>query len=230
MNFVITGASRGIGRSLAERALQEENAVVVVARDGSALEELARRDDLLGRAIPLAADLREEVSVLAGRIADELDRVDVLVNNAGTLIMRPFAELTADDLQHSLAVNLYAPALLTRALLPLLRRSERAHVVNITSMAGIQGATKFGGMAAYAASKGALNILTEVMAVELEEFGIRVNALAPGATDTDMLREAFPGVQAPVSASAMADWIYTFATEAWKVMNGRVIPVALTSP
>ncbi len=231
MRIIITGASRGIGRALAEQFLREtENVVGLVSRNGKALRTFTERDDLPGRAILYEADVAKDPDSLADRIRHDFPVVDILVNNAGLLIRKPFHQLTEEDLRQSMEVNYLAPARLIRELLPLLRHSEIAHVVNISSMAGVQGAEKYPGLAAYSAAKGALNILTESLAVELGKEGIRVNALAPGATATEMFAEAFPGHTAPVTADEMAAWIHTFALEAWKVMNGKVVPVSLSSP
>ncbi len=229
MNIIITGASRGIGYATARAFLSVPgHRVIAVARDGKALATLADNCTEGSRVIPLEYDLTsppDDLAAFAGKI---FDRLDILINNAGYLVNKPFTELEREDYLRSMEVNFLAPAFLIRVLLPLLERSEVRHVVNISSMGGVQGSTKFPGLAAYSASKAALNNLTELLAVELAEKKIRVNALAPGSADTEMLRTAFPGYEAPVTAEEMAGFIFSFATTAWKVINGKVIPVALT--
>ena len=228
MNIIITGASRGIGYATARTFLSVPgHRVVVIARDGKALETLSREYGR-ERAIPLVYDLSSSPEPLADAVGQIFDHVDILINNAGYLVRKPFTELEKENYLRSMEVNFLAPALLIRALLPLLERSSVKHVVNISSMGGVQGSVKFPGLAAYSASKAALNNLTELLAAELKEQGIRINALAPGSVDTEMLQRAFPGYEAPVTPAEMAAFIYSFATTAWQVINGKVIPVALT--
>ncbi len=105
-----------------------------------------------------------------------------------------------------------------------------SHIVNISSMGGVQGSSKFPGLAAYSASKGAVSILTECMAEELKEEGVKVNALALGAVQTDMLAKAFPDYEAPLSAAEMAQYIGRFLIEGHLFYNGKVLPVSLNTP
>jgi NAD(P)-dependent dehydrogenase (short-subunit alcohol dehydrogenase family) len=104
------------------------------------------------------------------------------------------------------------------------------HVLNITSMGGVQGTVKFPGLSAYSSSKGALSILTELLAEEFKEKGPAFNALALGAVQTEMLAEAFPGYEAPVSAQQMGDYILNFALTAHQFYNGKVLPISSTTP
>jgi NAD(P)-dependent dehydrogenase (short-subunit alcohol dehydrogenase family) len=97
-------------------------------------------------------------------------------------------------------------------------------------MGGFQGSSKFPGLSAYSASKGALGTLTECLAVEFSGKGISVNALALGAVQTEMLSQAFPGYEAPISANKMADFITNFALNGHQFFNGKQIPVAFTTP
>ncbi len=230
MNVIITGASRGIGHAVAQAFLSVPGHMVgITARGAAPLEELAADAVSGSRAIPYPFDLtRGKIHDLTETIARDFDKVDILINNAGYLVNKPFTDLEEEDFLKSLEVNFLAPAMLIRELLPLLEHSEISHVVNIGSMAGFQGITKLAGLAAYSASKAALNNLSELLAVELAGRGIRVNALAPGSVDTEMIRLAIPGYKATVTPDEMAEFIYNFATTAWKVISGKVIPVALT--
>ena len=106
----------------------------------------------------------------------------------------------------------------------------KGHVLNITSMGGIQGSTKFPGLSAYSSSKGALIILTELLAQEFKESGPSFNALALGAVQTEMLEEAFPGYQAPVSAAQMAQYVIEFAMIGNQFYNGKVLPISSSTP
>jgi NAD(P)-dependent dehydrogenase (short-subunit alcohol dehydrogenase family) len=117
---------------------------------------------------------------------------------------------------------------LIRLLLPGFHK--KSHVVNISSIGGIGGSSKFPGLSAYSSSKGALNILTEMLSEEFKDSGPSFNCLALGAVQTEMLEEAFPGFQAKVSPLEMANYIYNFSTEGNKLFNGKTIPVSTSNP
>lgn len=224
---IVTGASRGIGyetcRALAERGMK----VLAVARSADPLNNLEEHHPDMITALP--ADLTDSGAVdLVAEAAGAYDGVSALVNNAGLLINRPFEELTMDDWQRLIDVNLFSAVRLTRGLLPQFR--EGSHIVNIGSMGGYQGSAKFPGLAGYSVAKGAVSILTECLAAELGNRGIRVNALCPGAVQTEMLEEAFPGLEAPVSAAQMGKYVADFALDGAKLYNGQVLPVTLGDP
>ena len=161
-------------------------------------------------------------------ISTELKTVDVLINNAGKLINKPFQELTTLDFLEVYKVNVFAVAELTNRVIPFFKKGS--HVVNISSIGGVQGSMKFPGLAAYSSSKGALLTLTELLAEEYKEQQISFNALALGAVQTEMLDEAFPGYKAPVSATEMADYIFNFALNGNKYYNGKILEVSSTTP
>jgi NAD(P)-dependent dehydrogenase (short-subunit alcohol dehydrogenase family) len=125
-------------------------------------------------------------------------------------------------------INYFAPVTLIRTLFPLMRKGS--HIVNISSMGGFQGSLKFDGLSCYSASKAAMACLTECLASEFSEPGIAVNCLAPGSVSTEMLSDAFPGYNAPVSAKDMGNFVAWFATNGGKFFNGKILPVALTTP
>ena len=110
------------------------------------------------------------------------------------------------------------------------KKEAKAHIVNISSMGGFQGSMKFPGLSAYAASKAALANLTEVLAAEFEEKNIAVNCLAIGAVETDMLFKTFPEYKAPLKAIEMAEYIADFSLNGHKYYNGKILPVALSTP
>ena len=112
--------------------------------------------------------------------------------------------------------------------LPFLK--ENSHVLNISSIGGVQGSLKFPGLAAYSSSKGALLTLTELLAEEYKDSKISFNALALGAVQTEMLEEAFPGYKAPVSAAEMAAYIFNFATTGHRFYNGKILQVSSNTP
>lgn len=127
-----------------------------------------------------------------------------------------------------LATNFLSPMWIIRALLPII--SLRGHIVNISSMSGYQGSSKYPGLSVYGAAKGALSILGESLAAEFGKEGPSINSLSLGAAQTEMLEKAFPGYTAPLKADEMADFIYWFALNGNKYFNGQNIPVALGNP
>jgi len=152
----------------------------------------------------------------------------VLINNAGLLINKPFYDLTPVDFDELFTINVKSAFLLVKQLLP--RLDNRSHIVNIGSMGGVQGSVKFPGLSLYSASKGALAVLTECLAEELKATGIKVNCLALGSVDTEMLSKAFPGFTAPVDAPSMGAFIRDFALQGHRFFNGKIIPVSVSTP
>ena len=154
--------------------------------------------------------------------------MDAVVHNAGSFMLKPFSESTQKDFEDIYKVNVFAVANLTRVCLPYLQKGS--HVVTVSSMGGIQGSLKFAGLAAYSSSKGAVITLSELLAEEYKEREISFNVLALGAVQTEMLEEAFPGYQAPIKASEMADYIFDFTLTGNKYFNGKVLQVSSTNP
>ena len=144
------------------------------------------------------------------------------------MLLKPFAETTQEDFESIYKVNVFGVANLTRVCLPYLQKGS--HVVTISSMGGIQGSLKFAGLAAYSSSKGAVITLSELLAEEYKEQGIAFNVLALGSVQTEMLQEAFPGYQAPITAKEMADYIFNFTLTGNKYFNGKVLQVSSTNP
>lgn len=229
---VVTGASRGVGRE-AVRALAGAHGlnVLAVARDEGALRALRQAcSEGPGEVEVLALDLARPGAVdqVVHRVGRR--RVLGLLNNAGLLRKRTFGAWTAEDLGALYHVNAHVPLLLVQALVDRLSGDPAGHVVNIGSMGGVQGSVKFAGLVGYSASKMALAGITECLAEELRDRQVRCNCLALGAVDTDMLREAFPGYQAPVTAEAMGREVARFLVDGHKFFNGKVLPMSLTTP
>ncbi|MBK8949598.1 MAG: SDR family oxidoreductase [Flavobacteriales bacterium] len=229
---VVTGASRGVGRE-AVRALAGTHGlnVLAVARDEGALRVLRQAcSDGPGAVEVLALDLSGPAAVdeVVHRVGQR--RVLGLLNNAGLLRKRTFGSWTAEDLGALFHVNAHVPLLLVQALADRLSGDPPGHVVNIGSMGGVQGSAKFAGLVGYSASKMALAGITECLAEELRDRQVRCNCLALGAVDTDMLREAFPGYQAPVTAEAMGGEVARFLVDGHKFFNGKVLSMSLTTP
>jgi len=236
MNIVITGASRGIGYELVKQlSSNSQHTLFMLSRNAMQLEKLKAACLALSpsaRVIPVPCDLSDEQSLKAAvaLISKNVSSIDILVNNAGALVNKPFASILKSDLEYVYQVNVFSPIRLIQELLPLMNGKQRAHIVNISSIGGVQGSVKFAGLSAYSSSKAALVCLTECLAEELKEKNISINCLALGAVQTEMLEEAFPGYKAPVSASEMAHFIADFCLNAHKLMNGKIIPISLSTP
>lgn len=233
MNIFISGTSRGIGLELARTfVLEPSNNVFAISRNTAPLESLAgglsksQTGSLFFRSFDIVAGNPEKE--LRGLVGKTLHGIDILIHNAGSMVNKPFQELSDEDFDKVFDTNVKGVFRLTRALLPLMNKGS--HIVNIGSMGGFQGSVKFPGLSLYSASKGALAILSECLSVELAPKDIRVNCLALGSANTEMLQEAFPGYNAPVNAREMAAFIADFALKGHHYLNGKVIPVSLSTP
>ena len=222
-NIIITGAGRGIGKATALLAASKGNQVYAISRT---------IDDLKGieNIQPFSVDLTnpDAIASFCKELATTGVLIDVLINNAGKLENIPFKETAFDIFESVFKVNVFGLAELTRQLLPMI--NPKGHVVNISSMGGVQGSSKFPGLAAYSSSKGAVITLTELLAEEFKETGPAFNALAFGAVQTEMLEEAFPGYEAPLSAAEMGSYLLNFALTAHQFYNGKVLPVSSGTP
>jgi NAD(P)-dependent dehydrogenase (short-subunit alcohol dehydrogenase family) len=157
-----------------------------------------------------------------------IDCVDVLINIAGRLVLEDFMDFEEEEARKIMEVNFFGPASVIRHTKPLMPKG--AHIVNISSMGGFQGSSKYRGLSYYSASKAAIACLSECLAGEFSESGISVNCLALGSVNTEMLAEAFPGYKAPVNAREMAEFIADFALNGNRFFNGKILPVAITNP
>lgn len=222
MNIIVSGASSGIGEAIIHKLNSEGHNVLAIAR-----REI--KVDHNNKVILLSADLSKEESIqLIQNRVKSWEYIDVVINNAGQLINRPFEETSALDFISQFEANFITSVHLIKSALPKLVKG--GHIVNISSMGGFQGSAKYPGLSAYSSSKGAVAILTECLAEEFKEKGIHVNALALGAVQTEMLKKAFPGYEAPISSEEMANYIIDFATNKSVYFNGKVLPVALINP
>ncbi len=231
MNIIISGGSRGIGREMAlYLAGNRDNHILVTARNENDLREILKADPD-GNISYLSMDLNhiEENAEQAKRdIFNIFSRIDILINNAGAVVVKDFIDITAREARMMMDVNFFGPATLIRLLMPLF--ANGSHIVNIASMGGFQGSTKYRGLSFYSASKAALSCLTECLAVELGNSGISINCLALGAVQTEMFESAFPGSRAPVQPQAMAGYIADFAVNGSRFYNGKILPVAIIDP
>lgn len=225
MTIVVSGASQGIGYEVVIQLAQKGHQVLAIARNQEKLLALSKKNPQIET---LAIDLLD--SNLSSRLKEIFKgrSIDAIINNAGQLINKPFMNTTMNDFQNQFNSNVLTTVNLVQSCQAFLAKG--AHIVNISSMGGYQGSSKFAGLSAYSTSKGALSILTECMAEELKEEQVKVNALALGAVQTEMLEAAFPGYAAPVSPSEMASYICEFTINGRQYFNGRVLPVALGNP
>ncbi|WP_028296579.1 SDR family NAD(P)-dependent oxidoreductase [Olivibacter sitiensis] len=234
MNIIITGASSGIGFEAVLELIQNNDNKVIA---------LARSEDKLRKLYEIAKGLNPDCAIFPARfdivhddyinglipfVKGKMEYVDIVINNAGVLINKPFMETSALDFAELLQSNLLGPVKMIQATLPIL--SKGGHIVNIGSMGGFQGSVKFPGLSAYSASKSALHTLTECLAQELMDTGVKINCLALGSAQTEMLENAFPNYESPIAAFEMGKYVADFALTGHKFFNGKVIPVAVTTP
>ncbi len=222
---IITGTSRGIGFELAQLFANNQYKVLALSRNNQPIAALQHPN-----IHSLAVDLTQgkDLDLVTEYLKKEFQTVDILINNAGALVNKPFSETTTEDFTKIYQVNVFAVAALTRLVLPFMK--PKSHVVNVSSMGGIQGSMKFAGLAAYSSSKGAVITLTELLAEEYKEQEISFNVLAIGAVQTEMLEEAFPGYQATLQPEEMAAYIFNFATTGNQFYNGKVLQVSNSTP
>jgi len=231
MNIIVTGGSNGIGRQVALFLSKEKsNEILITGRNSKTLIEVA--DAAENNNIRyLVSDFRKlhiAPEEFKNNVLSFFSSVDILINNAGILYSKKFVEITDNQVREMMEVNFFAPMLIIKTLLPIM--NSNAHIVNISSMGGFQGSAKFPGLSYYSASKAALACITECLAGEFTEQQISVNCLALGSARTEMIENAFPGYNAPVTATDMGKFVADFALNGNKVFNGKVLPVALTTP
>ena len=223
-NIIVTGTSRGIGFELALLFANAGHQVLALSRKTPRI--LIEHKNISCLSVDLSNE--SDLDSVKDFLSSSWKKVDAIVHNAGSLVLKPFSETTQDDFEAVYKVNVFGVANLTRICLPYLQKGS--HVVTISSMGGIQGSLKFAGLAAYSSSKGAVITLSELLAEEYKERGISFNVLALGSVQTEMLAEAFPGYQAPISASEMAGYIFNFTLTGNKYYNGKVLEVSSTNP
>ncbi|TLP78782.1 SDR family NAD(P)-dependent oxidoreductase [Maribacter sp. ACAM166] len=223
--IIITGTSRGIGFELSKLLADSGHKVLALSRNEKPIKNLKHENiETFSFDVSSMAD-REK---LASYLNDTDGKVSALVNNAGKLVNKPFLETTEEEFKSVYEVNVFGVAEMTKLVVPFMEKS--GHVLTISSMGGIQGSAKFPGLSAYSSSKGAVLTLTELLAEEFKETGPSFNALALGAVQTEMLEEAFPGYQAPVSAIEMATYVMDFTLNGQKLYNGKILQVSNSTP
>lgn len=233
MNILITGASRGIGFACVKKWLEIADCkIIALARNIEPLQIfLADNPQFAPRLFIYPLDIAQfDAAQHLKNWEQQFAHLDILVNNAGLLINKPFTALSDADWHSIFEINVFGAAKLMQTLYPLLKKSNKAHIVNIGSMGGHEGTSKFSGLSAYSASKAALANLTECLAEEWKEDRIAVNCLLLGAVNTEMLAEAFPNYQAPLNAAQIADFITHFSLHGHTFLNGKLLPISLSTP
>jgi 3-oxoacyl-[acyl-carrier protein] reductase len=223
--IIITGASKGIGYHTA-KILSKQNKVIAISRSQSKNKELTKNGVLCFNADISKLAKKDFSSFLKQH---NISIIDAVINNAGLLVNKPFQKLTYADYKDVFDVNFFGAFNLIQLAYPFLIKSKTPHVVNISSIGGVNNTSKFPGLSIYSSSKGALTILTECLAEEFKNK-ISVNALALGAVNTEMLQQAFPNYKAPINANQMANYIADFTLNGHKYFNGQIIKVALSNP
>lgn len=234
MNIVITGASSGVGfEAVLELIGNSAHKIVALARSEdklSKLQEIALALNPACMLYPAKFDIVHDdyENGLIPFIKERMGSVDILINNAGSLINKSFMALSQLDFVEMFQNNLLGHVKMIQHIAPLM--PAKSHIVNIGSMGGFQGSSKFPGLSAYSASKAALHALTECLAFEFADKQISVNCLALGSAQTEMLEKAFPDYQSPVMAYEMGKYIADFAVNGHRFFNGKILPVAHSTP
>ncbi|MDO6519084.1 SDR family NAD(P)-dependent oxidoreductase [Zobellia uliginosa] len=224
-NVIITGSSRGIGFELAKLFADEGHKVLALSRNDRPISELGHNNIF---SFPFDLGNASDFKKMEDFVDENFKSVDLLINNAGSLLNKPFLKTEAEEFEAVYKVNVFGVAEMTRRVLP--KMPKEGHVVTISSMGGVQGSVKFPGLSAYSSSKGAVITLTELWAEEFKETGPSFNVLALGAVQTEMLEEAFPGYEAPTTALEMAGYIKNFALTGHKFYNGKLLQVSNSTP
>lgn len=229
---LVTGAGRGIGAATARLFAREGARVVIVSRTAEELNQVAAEiteECGSGSVVVIPADVADETSVkqLFYQSKKMLGRMTILVNNAGIFKIADMIDQEVSDWDRTIAVNLRGPFLCSREAFRQMKEAGcGGSIVNVSSLAGIRGVEKFRGTGAYVASKHGMVGLTEVLAVEGKPFGIRVNGIAPGAVDTQMIRDAWPSFQAKTQPREIAPSILFLCDESQSgPLTGTILEV-----
>ena len=232
MNVVVTGASSGIGYEIVKELVRAKvSTIYTISRNRNQLDALKEECKSIGNTevIVLPIDLCEINTMDLNSVINN-ETIDIIINNAGYLVNKPFENISLQQLEQVYQTNVFGPFLLIQQLLSNLKKSKIAHIVNIGSMGGVQGASKFPGLSAYSSSKAAIASLSECLAEELKKDNIKVNCLALGAVNTEMLSSAFPGYTAQMQPKDMAKYIVRFAMKDYQFINGKIIPISFSTP
>lgn len=220
--IVVTGTSSGIGFEICTQAAKLNHKVISISRNKEPLKDISGIESY-------SIDITKKSSI--NRFINDLKNkeieIDILINNAGYLSNELFKDTTYESFKTTFDVNIFGLAEITRSLIPYI--NKEGHVINISSIGGVNGSKKFPGLSVYSSSKAAVIALTEVLAEEYQE-GPSFNVLALGAVQTKMLKEAFPDYNVNTKSDEMAKYIIDFAINGNKLFNGKLISVSNSNP
>jgi len=225
---IVTGAGSGVGRATALRFARAGSRVALFGRTGETLEATAAAiRDAGGEALVVQGDvaLEEDVLALWTRVLAVYERVDILINCAGVVAVKPFAEMDTATWDHVLNVNLRGTFLCCQQAFRTMASQGGGVIVNLSSLSGVKGVEKFPGLSAYNVSKAGVAGLTEILAVEGRALNIRVAAVSPGAIDTEMLRQAAPHLKAGMTPEELAEILLFMADDSGRVLSGTNLEI-----
>ena len=220
--IVVTGTSSGIGHQICIQAAKMNFHVISVSRNIEPLKDI-------GGIESFSIDItnKDSIDEFITNLKSRKIKIDILINNAGYLVSELFGDTTYNSFKKTFDVNVFGLAEITRSLIPII--NSDGHVINISSIGGVNGSKKFPGLSAYSSSKAAVIALTEVLAEE-HQNGPSFNVLALGAVQTKMLKEAFPDYNVDTKPEEMAKYILDFAINGNKLFNGKLISVSNSNP
>ena len=218
---IVTGGSTGIGRATADLLVARGALVTIFARSASA-EALPSENFL---AVDGDVSDPEAIERLFSQTESRFGDCDILINCAGMIAPKPLAEVTPDDWDRMFAVNVRGTYLTTRRALPAMIARRGGAIVNVASISGVIGPEKFPGFVSYCASKAAVIAMTEALAVEVKQYGVRVNSVSPGSVDTRMWAAASGGAPAAMTPEEVAEVICFLASDQARAVNGQDVHV-----
>jgi NAD(P)-dependent dehydrogenase (short-subunit alcohol dehydrogenase family) len=220
---VITGAGRGIGRATAQLFAQQGARVVLFSQTPARLAETAAAIAAQGKqALTIVGDVAREQDVLAAfaQVKQQYGRIDILVNCAGIVAVRPFVDMDVETWDRVLAVNLRGTFLCCQAAFRMMAEQRQGVILNLSSLSGVPKVEKFPGLSAYNVSKAGVASLSEILAVEGKPYNIRVCVVSPGAVETEMLHQAAPHLKAGMTPAELAAILLFLADDTGKGFNG----------
>ena len=222
---IVTGASSGIGKATAELLARRGALVAIFARSVEKLDHIASAYE--GRMLVVTGDISDAADVdrLFSAVESRFGDCDLLVNNAGMTHPKRIVDCTPEEWDRVFAVNVRGAFLATRRALPAMIAKRSGAIVNVASISGVFGPEKFPGFASYNASKAAVIALTEATAVEVKDFGIRVNCISPGSVDTPMWADVSGGAPAAMTPEEIAESILFLGSSRSRPMNGQNLNV-----
>jgi NAD(P)-dependent dehydrogenase (short-subunit alcohol dehydrogenase family) len=207
---IVTGGGRGIGAATAQALAKLGCRVACVSRTEAEILGVAKAiQEQGGQALAVTCDVQDRAAVeaMVKQAEQGLGPVDILVNNAGWCEPCTLVDMSDEVFSRTMDGNMTSTFLCCRAVVGGMIKEKRGCIVNVASISGVRGSSKFPGFTAYAAAKAAVIVFSEALAAELADHKIRVNAISPGAVDTKMLRDVAPGVEPGMSAEEVAQSI-----------------------